>query len=255
MKKINYTLMKPIDVWNLVRSNKLSTFPPRYLDKENCKILVRHLYLNELKLSRDEILKTNLRFLSKYQLGGIKIHLGGKMFDILSFCFPELEIECWELNNVAPNFWKSRKNRTDFVKWIAKKENLNLSKLEDIKKISIKVINKYGGSKAIKEAGGLFELIYPAVPKKLELKEWQLIKVGIWNEEKAITAIKWLIEDKLKWSDEQVYEKLSTSVFYQNNLGGLLKRFCHHSPLEAINLAYPEKYSSLKNIKPEFLHH
>ena len=251
----NYYSMEPIDVWNLVRRNKLPTFPPRYLDKESCILLVRTLFIDELQLSREKILKTNLRFLSKYQLGGVRIHLGCKMYDILTKCFPELDIKCWELSNVYPNFWKNKKNRTDFIKWVAKKENLDLYNIEDIKKLSIKTINKYGGSIPIKEAGGLFALIYPAIPKKLNIKEWQVMKVGIWNKEKAINAIKWLIEEKLNWSDKQVYENLSASIFYQNNLGGLLSKFCHHSPLEAINLAYPGKFDTLKNIKPDFLHH
>lgn len=255
MKEKNYYSMEPIDVWNLVRSNKLHSFPPRYLDKGSCKILVRHLILEELHLTREEILKINLHFLSTYQLGGVKIHLGCKIFDIVNFCFPELDIKAWELSNVVPNFWKNKKNRTNFIKWIAKKENLNLSKIEDIKKLSSKLITTYGGSKALKNAGGLYNLIYPAISKKLQLKEWQLIKVNNWNKEKAISAIKWLIEEKLHWTDIQIYENLSATVFYKHNLGGLLSKFCHHSPLEAINLAYPGKFNSLKNVRPEFLHH
>lgn len=251
-KKFDWSKMDSIDVWKAVRTGELKVFPNNYLNKNNCKELIRYLVLDELKLSRDEILKINWKFLSNYQLGGTRKFLWGKIYKALNFCFPEYDIKPWEVTKATPGIWKDPKIRTNFIIWICKKENLNLSNIDDIRKISADLINKYGGSRALREAGGLYELIYPAVDNKLNLKEWQLIKVNFWNKEKTISAVHWLIEEKLKWSHDEVVNNLSASIFYKNDLGGMLSKFCNNSPLCALQIAYPGEYTYLKNIKPKY---
>lgn len=250
-KKMDWFIMDPIDVWYAVRTGELKVFPNNYLNQDICKKLIRFLVLDELKLPRDEILKINWKFLSKYNLGGTRKFLWEKIYKALNFCFPEYDIKPWEVTKATPGIWKDLQIRKDFIIWLCKKENLSLSKLCDIKKISAKLINQYGGSKALKEAGGLFELIYPAVDENLDLKEWQLIKINSWNKEKTIIAVHWLIEERLQWTHDEVVNNLSASVFYKNDLGGMLSKFCHNSPLIAIQIAYPGEYSYLKNIKPK----
>ena len=95
-------------------------------------------------------------------------------------------------------------------------------------------------------------MLKPAVDKNLDFHEWDTIKVGAWSKEKVIIAVRWLIEEKLKWSYEEVYNNISASIFYKNNLGGMLSKFCNNSPLIALQIAYPGKYTSLKNKKPKF---
>lgn len=251
-KKVNWNLLNPVDVWNAVRTGELKVFPNNYLNKDICKELIRTLVIDELHLSRKEILKLNFKFLAKYKLGGTRKFLPGGIYGAINFCFPELKIKEWELPSVANGFWDKEKNRTRFVKWVAKKENLNLSKMSDIRKFYSDLFISYGGSRALKHAGSLYNLLKPAVSKNLDFHEWNLIKVNSWNESKTIEAVHWLIEEKLKWSHEEVYNKLSASVFYKNDLGGMLSKFCNNSPLKALQIAYPGEYDSLKNTKPIF---
>lgn len=251
-KKIDFYLLDPISVWNAVRSGELNKFPNHYLDKNISKQLIRVLVLEELHLSREEILKINFNFLRKYKLGGTRKFISNKIFNVLNFCFPELKINEWELPNVPNGFWKNEKNRTKFVKWVAKKEKIDLSNINDIRKFSSKTFNKYGGSHALTYSGSLYNLLKPAVDKNLDFHEWNLVKVYLWNEEKTIEAVHWLIEEKLKWSDEEVYNNISASIFYKYDLGGMLSKFCNNSPLMALQIAYPGKYTSLKNRKPQF---
>ena len=135
MAKNNWNLMDPIDVWNCIRDGSINVFPNGYLDKDICKYLIRNLFLNELKFSREEILNIDSRFLSRYQLGGTRKFIPKGTFEIINFCFPELEIKEWELKNVPNGFWTVEENRTRFIKWVFEKENLYPSKISDIRKI------------------------------------------------------------------------------------------------------------------------
>ena len=68
-KKVDWNLLKPIDVWYAVWTGKIKVFPNNYLDKDICKELIRTLVIDELHLSRNEILEINFKFLAKYKLG------------------------------------------------------------------------------------------------------------------------------------------------------------------------------------------
>ncbi|MBR5227391.1 MAG: DUF4046 domain-containing protein [Clostridia bacterium] len=245
-KKRDYSKLTTIDVYNLVCEGTLKVFPNNYLDKEKARKLVRHVILDKLHMSRKEICEqVNLPFLSKYKLGGVKNLFEGQAYNILSYSFSEMEIKPWELSKVHPDFWKSQDNQKMFMQWLVNKENIDTTNVEEIRKINAKLVYKYAGSKPLVFSGGLFNLIKLVTGDSI--KEWELVKINKWDEQKAIEAVKWMIEEKLKWSDEEIYEKLQAKTFYENNLGGLLSKFCNHSPYTAINLAYPGKFERLKN--------
>ena len=50
-------------------TGKIKVFPNNYLDKDICKELIRTLVIDELHLSRKEILEINFKILAKYKLG------------------------------------------------------------------------------------------------------------------------------------------------------------------------------------------
>jgi hypothetical protein len=81
-----------------------------------------------------------------------------------------------------------------------------------------------------------------AYPDKFKPWELKVSPHGFWNESNSILAIKWLIEEKLKWNDTQMKKMLSKRIFYEYGLGGMLMDIYNCSPFEAINSAYPEKF-------------
>ena len=68
----------------------------------------------------------------------------------------------------------------------------------------------------------------------------------IWQRPDAITnsikATKYLIEEKLKLTDEEIKEQLSSNLFKDNNLYNVLKFCFNYSPYQAINATYPNKF-------------
>ena len=60
--------------------------------------------------------------------------------------------------------------------------------------------------------------------------------------ETAREATIWLIEEKLKWSDDDIKEKLSANIFEKNSLGGMLAILFNDNSYFAIENAYPGKF-------------
>lgn len=243
-----WNLMDPIEVWRIVQEGiELKKFPNNYLDQKTCKILVRHLLLNDLKLTREEILTVDDNLLSSYQLGGVRKFFDCKLYKLLMYCFPEFEINEWEVKKASPKIWEDINIRNKHVRYVAKLENIDLTNMNDIKRLSARLFQeKYKGSKALIYAGGLYPLIKPVIPA--EIKEWQLFKVSKWDDKKAKEAVEWLLK-KLNWkSEDEIASKLSASIFYKNNLGGLLGKFFDNSPQKAIRICYPNL--KLKNTNP-----
>ena len=58
----------------------------------------------------------------------------------------------------------------------------------------------------------------------------------------AIKVTKYLIEEKLKLTDEKIKEQLSVNLFKDNNLYNMLAKCFNDSPYQAINATYPNKF-------------
>ena len=253
-KKLDYSKLSPIEVYGYVEAGVISRFPNNYITKENMRKIIREVILNRLKLTREDICeKVNYTFLRKYYLGGSKIAFNSNVYNLITYCFPEFDIKYWELNKVENGFWEKEDNRREYMLWLAKKENIDTKSIDDLKRINARLINSNFGSKALKFGGGVYQLVL--LIAEVDIKEWQLIKISCWDEEKVKDAVKWMIEEKLKWTHEDVVNNISAKVFYDNDLGGLLSKFCYHSPIKALKIAYPGEYTKVRKSKPEYLHH
>ena len=76
--------------------------------------------------------------------------------------------------------------------------------------------------------------------KRFPMGTWIYFDAVDYNAAAIVT--KAMIEDVLKWSEEDVVKKLSQKIFYDNGLRGMLARVFDGSPYAAINNAYPGKY-------------
>ena len=236
--KRDYFSMRPIDVYKLVATGELKKFPNHYLDKDNVKEIVRYIFLRVYGFSRQDVIdKVNHNFFQEIYLGGARKIFDTQDYLLISYCFPEWDIKPWEYNKrVIDNFWLDKNNQKDFIVWIAKKEEIELKDKKDFLKITAQMINKYGGSKAMKYGGGVYGLLDSVCPGRF--KEWEITKVNRWDEKKSIIAIKWLVEERLCLNKQQACN-LKTKDFMDNDLDGMLQNVCNHSILYALNLAYP----------------
>ncbi|MBQ3420478.1 MAG: hypothetical protein IJH34_02165, partial [Romboutsia sp.] len=88
-----------------------------------------------------------------------------------------------------------------------------------------------------------YEAINSIYPNKYKEWDFKITRNRYWrNKENGKKATKWLIEEKLKLSDEEIEEKVSKILFTEHGLNGMLQYCFNGSPYEAINSVYPNKY-------------
>ncbi|MBU3100698.1 hypothetical protein KPL44_15555 [Clostridium sp. DSM 17811] len=96
------------------------------------------------------------------------------------------------------------------------------------------------------------EATYPG-----RFKKWQLadhVKNDYWSKAEGIIAVKWLIENKLKWSNSEIKGFYSKQIYKDNNLYGMIQSCFNSSPFEAINSVYPNRFKQweLPNVPRNF---
>lgn len=248
---LDYANLTPVQVYDYVVAGRILTFPNGYVIPENMKEILREVILNRHKLKREQICQNvNYTYLKRYQLGGARRAFNSSIYELITYCFPEFNIKRWELNKVPNGYWKNQEFKREFMLWLAEKESIDLKSISDLARINAKLIQSYGGSKIIDDMT-VFEAI--KLIAQTDVREWQVIKMPVWTEEKVTAAVRWMIEEKLGWTHDEVVEKISAKVFYAHGLGGMLCKYCNHSPIKALQVAYPGKYTSLKNVRPEYL--
>lgn len=160
----------------------------------------------------------------------------------------------WEFKTVPSNFW-DKETGVAAVKWLVE-EKLCLND-EDLKKaLSQKMFfdNGLRGALNIVFNGSPYEAISAAYGEKFKPWEFNQVPLNYWNPNTVKEAIYWLIEDKLKWSHNEITQNLSKKIFFDNGLGSMLEKYFNGSPYEALNFAYPDCYhpKEMKN-KPRRL--
>ena len=90
--------------------------------------------------------------------------------------------------------------------------------------------------------GSPYFAIENAYPGKFKAWEFAKVPKNFWNLKTASEATIWLIEEKLRWSDEDVRRNLSQNTFKENSLRGMLDVLFNGSPYLAIDNAYPGKF-------------
>ena len=169
-------------------------------------------------------MSTNVSEISKYYLE--EVLAKGKNF-------PSGTWKCDEKYENAKNVTKTLIERV--LKWtyedIRNKLTLNIFKKYSVLSMLVKVFN-----------GSPYLAIENAYPGKFKPWELPCVSNSFWNLKTAKEATIWLIEEKLRWNDDDTKEKLSANIFIQNSLGGMLTILFNNSPYLAIENAYPGKF-------------
>ena len=204
--------------------------------------VTKYLIEEELKLSDKELkgrLSKNL-FRENHLYGMLYNCFNDSPYQAINTAYPN-KFKEWEFKKTTKNWTKEM--GIEATRWLIE-EKLKLSEEELKEKLSVKLFKS-------NELGGMFyncfndspyqaiNLVYPN-----KFKEWEFNSVpkNFWTKEKGAEATRWLIEEKLKLSDEELKEKLSYELFKHNGLGSMLRNCFNASPYQAINTAYPNKF-------------
>lgn len=123
---------------------------------------------------------------------------------------------------------------------------------EDIKlKFDDSLIKKYRlNGMRISLKMNMFQIVDNVYPNKF--REWELVKVPkyFWNRETEVEAIRWLFEEKLKWTEQDIKKKLTHHIFAENGLAGMKE--LGRSPFRALEAAYPGRFKETDLLSAPF---
>ena len=241
----NYSTYRAIDETypNKFKEWEFKQVPINFWTKEKGIEVTKWLIEEKLKLTDDEI----------------KEHLSQKLFrdngliSMLNYCFNSSPYKAinetypnkfkeWEFSTTPNNFWNKEKG-LEATKWLME-EKLKLTDEQLKEQLSTKLFEDNGliGMLSICFNSSPYQTISETYPNKFKEWEFKNVPINLWTKEKGIEATKWLIEEKLKLTDEEIKEQLSQKLFRDNNLSGMLQQCFKGSPYQAINETYPNKF-------------
>ncbi len=238
-----------IRTYEMVLSGEKLRFPHHFW-KDISDIQLRGLlrYFFQVKLGwdiediRNKPREHTIRFLGKYKLSGISNKFNNSYFNIVNFTYPNIVHE-WELKYTTEKFW-TRKKVIQVIRYIFKQKQWTE---EDIKnKTFLELLDR---DKSVLTQARLFKMspfqviniIYPNKFKSWELKKIKCPK-NYWNVETGKQAVKWLIEEKLKWNKNDIEQNLNIAIFKEYGLYAMLYIVFNGSIYNALNITYPGKF-------------
>jgi hypothetical protein len=236
-----------IKVWKQVFNKKRKRFPNCFwqdINKSQLKGLLIYFfeYFLGWDINNTEFIKTDLcaEIFRKYKLSSMLWIFNNSPFEVFNFAYPN-RIKRLDLNRAGKSYWTKQKY-IKVLRYLLEKEKWTE---EDIKANSIYVLlKKYGiqfnSLKNLKI--GQYDLINAIYPGKFKPWEFNKVPPNYWNKRTGKQAVKWLIEERLQWSKEDIIKNLTVGVFRKNTLSGMLSTLFHNSPFEAISTTYPGKF-------------
>ncbi|HEY5523771.1 MAG TPA: hypothetical protein VIK26_00375 [Clostridium sp.] len=251
--KYNYAELAPIGVYELVRCGKIKKFPNYFWQCDESAVyspqITRYLIENILNWTDDNI-KEKLRKVTfkENKLGGLLCSkYNDSPFTAIIDAYPEKDFHAWDFVNAPNDYWQGEKGKENAIcatKWLIE-EQLKWSDTEIIGKLSQDVFKENNLLGMLKKVfnSTLYEAIDATYPGRF--KKWEIgghVNNDYWDKNDGVLAVKWLIEEQLKWSDTSIKKSYSKQIFKDNNLYGMIQSCFNSSPFEAINSAYPNRF-------------
>ena len=212
---------------------------------ENAKNVTKTLIERVLKWTYEDIRnKLTLNIFKKYSVLSMLVKVfNGSPYLAIENAYPG-KFKPWELPCVSNSFWNLKTAKEATIWLIEEKLKWNDDDIKEKLSANTFIKNSLTGMLNVLFNGSAYLAINNAYPGKF--KPWELPSVPKknWNVKTAREATIWLIEEKLKWSDEDVRRNLSKNTFKENSLRGMLDVLFNGSPYFAIENAYPGKFKA-----------
>ncbi|MBZ9626348.1 hypothetical protein G9F71_026440 [Clostridium sp. FP2] len=236
IKTNKYDLYKSsaIEIYKMVLRGDLKKFPAYFLQRpdadKNAMEIIKYLLEEILKWSSNDIKKKlSQSIFVECKLNGMlhQVH-NQSPFEAFNAAYPN-RFKSWELGCVPKNYWELDSG-IEATKWLIEEK---LKYLE----------NGLDGMLKMLFNASPYEAINTTYPNKF--KNWEFTKSprNYCTVETGIEATKWLIEEKLKWTDNDIKKYISLDIFTINGLRGMLQGVYNGSFFNAIDSTYPNKFN------------
>lgn len=231
----------------MVLSKEIKKFPNEFWKGEDSIArgiaCMKYIMEDVLKLNNENCIShINKSFFAKNKLTGMLYYVfDDSPYKALNAVYPGRYMP-WEMNMTPSGYWNDIDNAIKSIKWLIE-EKLHLSE-DEIKKVYSKKIyreNRLEGMLQTCFQGSPYLAINTAYPCKYKEWEFSLCPREFWCRETAITAVKWLIEDILNYSHDDICKNITISFFKKHGIFGALYAM-KWGPYDAINAAYPNQF-------------
>lgn len=167
----------------------------------------------------------------------------GDIYKALNAAYKD-EYKIWELKRVPNGFW-TKETIAEAVKWMIECK-LGWTKDEVKNNLNKNVFKKFGlGGMLYNECDNspykALEIAYPG-----EFEMWQLNRVpkNYWDKVTALKALKFLIEDKLKYNKDDIRERLCRKDFIENGYKYVLDEIFDSDIYSIVDEIYPNEFKA-----------
>lgn len=246
--------MDAISVYKVILYGKFNKkFPNRFWEgkdgKERACKIVNWLVCDHLNLSEEDLSSINLwDFFKSHNLNGmLTIVFGGVAFDAIRYAIPN-KFRLWKFKRVPNSYW-NRDKAIEATVGLISELGYSDNELKHVCSFKLFKDNNLGGMLQKIYNSSAINAIMDAYPNRFKVWEFNNVPKSFWVESNGVEATRWLVEEKLKLSDEELKNSLSCNMFEDNGLTGMLCELYDYSPYKAISSAYPNKFteSDFKN--------
>jgi len=222
--------------WDLQRT------PKGYWNTETGVKATKWLIEEQLKWSQEEVIeKIDRDVFREHNLGGmLVVCFDSSPFRAVLAAYPN--IKPWDFNRRSRNFW-TLEYAKQAMKWMIE-EQLQWDEQQIKDNIRYGTFKQYGLTSLLRDfcEGDIPEALSVLYPGKFGTYDLKYKPGNHWNLKTGVEATRWMIEEKLKWSREDICSKLGSDTFKENNLYGMLNVCFEYSPYKALEAAYPGEY-------------
>jgi hypothetical protein len=210
--------------------------------KEHSKIAIKYLIEEHLQLKLQEVpKKVNAQTFHEAGLFRVLVEFFDcSYYKALDYAYPD-RFKPWDFPKGMTGIWEGEKGRKRSLIAIAEIiERMELTEEEIPDKINYNIFRKNG-------LGGMLQTLYNSSPFEAidalypgKYKPWEFHVKNFWKNESIETArkaIRWLVEEKLGFSEKELI-MVRRKHFLQHSLGQLLKYFYKNSHILALQDVY-----------------
>lgn len=240
--------MNVLDVYNLVINNDgVKQFPNGFwmgedsLDKANqC---TKYMIESVLKWDCDDIRnKLSNKTFTQNKLGGMLTKLfNNSPYEALNSAYPG-EFKPWELKTTPNKFW-NKETGIMAIKWTIE-EKLKLTDEELKEQLSKKFFVDNGLASVLNYVFNKspYDAISQVYPNKFKPTDFKCISRNYCTYKHGKRMLRWIIEDVLNLSNEELKSKLSIDMFKEQGYGDIIE-YCFDGDLyQAISVTYPWRF-------------
>ena len=237
-----------IEVYQKVLKGELEKFPRYWWKNEasSAPILTRYLLEDVLGLDRDGIRNSfSSEILKKHKLSGmLKYIYHSTLFPVVDDAYPGV-FKPWELKQSPSKFWREEENCIKATRWLVF-DQLKWGREEIENQYNNRIFYENGFSGLLKWGwnGETFRSVTRSFPE-YDFKPWELKKISIQetlSQEEAIEALRWYIEVKKGWTQEEVPKYWRSRNLGKDRIMRVVKSCFENHLFQAIDAVYPGRY-------------